>query len=354
MRLLDRYIRNQVVWSTAVVVLILVGVESFLEFIGQLSDIGTANYGVMQTLIFVPLQLPTDLYQLFPMAGFLGCIIGLGQLASSSQLIVMRSSGVSIARISWSVIKTAVFMIIVVTAVGEWVAPKMQLTADYLKMRALNQVLGVSSLPSVWLRKNNQFIQIGNVTSPTEISHITTFTFNPKLQLQTTAYSPKGVFAEDHWVLLQSEQSMLKANQVLAKKLYDVPLHVLFQPTLMQKSQQEVDQQSITSLMKNIWYRKQTGLMTTQYVYSFWMRLIQPITTILMICLGIPFVFGSLRAATMGSRILVGVVIGFTFYTLNQFFGPITLVYQFPPFWAAMLPTMFFLVIYVVMLFRIR
>jgi len=354
MRLLDRYIRNQVVWSTAIVVLILVGVESFLEFIGQLSDIGTANFGVLQTLIYVPLQLPTDLYQLFPMAGFLGCIIGLGQLASSSELIVMRAAGISIGRISWSVIKTAILMIVVVTFVGEWMAPRMQTAAEHLKMTALNQKIGVSSLPSTWLRKENQFVQIGNVVSLTKIAHITAFNFDNHHQLQRVLYAPTAVFAQDHWVLQQVSQTRLKPNEVRSNTKPDMPLHVLFQPTLMQKSRQHADQQSITSLLKNIIYRQQTGLMTTQYVYSFWMRLIQPITTILMICLGIPFVFGSLRAATMGSRILVGVVIGFTFYTLNQFFGPITLVYQFPPFWAAVLPTIFFLIVYVIMLLRIR
>ncbi len=120
MRILDRYIRTNVIWSTFLVVLVLLGIESFIEFIGELPLIGTHQYGILAVFTYVSMQLPADLYQLFPIAGFIGSLIGLGRLASTSELIVIRAAGVSIARIIWSVIKAALWMIIVVTIIGEW------------------------------------------------------------------------------------------------------------------------------------------------------------------------------------------------------------------------------------------
>ncbi len=133
-----------------------------------------------------------------------------------------------------------------------------------------------------------------------------------------------------------------------------LPLNVVFNPTLLQAGRKRVDQQSIVELYHAIIYRNHSGLATNQYQFTFWHRLIQPLTTIVMICLGVPFIFGSLRSASMGLRVLTGVIIGFAFYMLNQFFGPFTMVYQIPPVLAAVMPTLLFAVACVILLGRSR
>ena len=122
MRILDHYIRASVIWASCLVVLVLAGIESFIEFIGELPSIGVAQYDILSVFAFVGMQIPTDVYQLFPVAGFIGSLIGLGRLATTSELIVMRAAGVSIARIGWAVVKAALLMLIVVTIMGEWFA----------------------------------------------------------------------------------------------------------------------------------------------------------------------------------------------------------------------------------------
>ena len=61
-----------------------------------------------------------------------------------------------------------------------------------------------------------------------------------------------------------------------------------------------------------------------------------------MMMLAIPFVFGSLRSISLGSRLLMGLGVGFSFYLLNQFFVPLSTVFQLSPLFAAMLPTVLF------------
>ena len=64
MRILDHYIRASVIWATCLVVLVLLGIESFIEFISELSSLGVANYGILSVFAYVGMQLPSDLYQL--------------------------------------------------------------------------------------------------------------------------------------------------------------------------------------------------------------------------------------------------------------------------------------------------
>ena len=61
-----------------------------------------------------------------------------------------------------------------------------------------------------------------------------------------------------------------------------------------------------------------------------------------MMMIAIPFIFGPLRSSTMGSKLLAGAAVGFGFNILNRFFGPLSHVYQWPPFLAAIIPTCIF------------
>ncbi len=53
---------------------------------------------------------------------------------------------------------------------------------------------------------------------------------------------------------------------------------------------------------------------------AFWQRLAQPFTTLVMMMLAIPFIFGPLRSSTMGLRFIAGALMGFGFHMINRLF----------------------------------
>jgi lipopolysaccharide export system permease protein len=57
--------------------------------------------------------------------------------------------------------------------------------------------------------------------------------------------------------------------------------------------------------------------------------------------LGISFVFGPLRDSTMGFRIFIGVVFGISFRIFQDMLGPLSVVFQFPPLLAVLVPILF-------------
>lgn len=352
MRILNRYIRHAVIDAVVLVTLVLLGIECFMELIGQLPDVGHAHYNMGRVFLYVLTQLPADLYQLFPMAGFLGCLIGLGRLASSHQLIVMRASGVSIAEITGSVIRAALIMIVAVTLIGEAAAPKLQIYGIEMKAKAMARATGYQALGGVWLRDATSFIHIGAVNSDVEISDVTRFVINPRHVLISSDYAAKGYYVKGHWELNDVKTSQFTPEKVTKSTLPHLALNVVFDPKLLQQGQQNMIEQSITQLYQSIRYRHWAGLESSQYSFTFWQRIVQPLTTIVMICLGVPFIFGSLRSASMGLRLLTGIIIGFIFYMINQFFGPFVIVYPVPPVLIAIMPTMLFGIACVILLRR--
>ncbi|MDF1795845.1 MAG: LPS export ABC transporter permease LptG [Coxiellaceae bacterium] len=342
MRILDNYIARVVISSTCMVVLILLGVESFVQFIGELGDIGSQNYGMFQALMYVPMTLPADLYQLFPMAGLLGSLLGLGRLASNNELVVMRAAGVSKAKLTWAVVRAAFVMMVFVTLIGEFIAPSLFNFAERFKSSAMGNVVGYTALQHIWMKQDSRFIHIDQVDNPKRISGVTQYNFNHEHRLKSVIVAQHALLVNGVWHLIKPAVTSIAADKVTTKHLKRISLNLNFDPKLVEMSRQEPSESSIVKLFENIRYRHSYGLNSDQYAFAFWQRLVQPLTTIVMICLGVPFIFGSLRNSTMGYRITMGILIGFGFYMLNQFFGPFSLVYQFPPWLAAMLPTIIF------------
>lgn len=91
---LDRYIGIHVFLAILTVLGIIVGLALLFAFIDELGDV-QGNYGLGDALQYVLLTSPRRLYDMLPMAALIGCLIGLGTLASSSELTIMRAAGVS-------------------------------------------------------------------------------------------------------------------------------------------------------------------------------------------------------------------------------------------------------------------
>lgn len=354
MRILDRIIRHAIIHSTLIVSAVVIGIQSFLSLVQQFNFVGQHNFGLWQVLKYVPMQLPAQFYQLFPIAGFLGALIGLSRLSSSSQLIVMRASGVSVVHIAWSVTKAALLMIIVMTIVGEGIGPQWQLQSEQMREKALAPPKNVSILESVWLHQEGGFTHIGELTNQNKMIDVTRYHFDSDGHLSRATEAESAQLINGQWQLSHLHKTIFLHDAIQMQAQHHAHLDLAFQPDLQVEMSIISAEQTIKNLYHTIQYRRSIGLGTNQFVFSFWQRLLQPITTLVLICLAVPFVFGSFRSASIGMRILTGMLIGFIFYMLNQLFGPITLVYQFPPLLAAVTPTCLFLVIAMILLARTK
>ncbi len=123
MKIIPKYITTTIIASILLVLLILMGLEILISFIGQLGKIGQGNYGLPQALVYVMLDMPYQLYNFFPMASLIGSLLGLGLLANQSELIVMQAAGFSKGQITATVLKAALMMVVVAIVLGEIVAP---------------------------------------------------------------------------------------------------------------------------------------------------------------------------------------------------------------------------------------
>ena len=97
-------------------------------------------------------------------------------------------------------------------------------------------------------------------------------------------------------------------------------------------------------LQQQIKLDTQSGNNTSALRLNFWSRLFQPLMTLIMVFIAIPFIFGPLRSVSIGLRLLSGITVGLIFYIMNQFVASFGLAYQIQPVIASIsLPALFFL-----------
>ncbi len=344
MRILHRHIRATVISMTMLVVMVIAGVQTFIGVIAELHSIGQSQYGVLQALIYVLLSLPYNLYPLFPAAALIGCLIGLGRLAAQSELVVMRTSGVSKAQITFSVIRSAIVMLVFVTLIGEWLAPNLNNYADDYKYQKQNNNDRSDARYGFWLRNGENFILINSAVAPGQIANVMRYEFSQR-QLTSASVAATGEFKNGRWLLSQVRESVLQPNQVVAQQLAEQVWPINLDPKLLADSHVHPDNTTLLGLKHYIDFLHAAGLGASLAEFTWWKRVFQPLVTLVMIGLAVPFIFGPLRSVTMGLRILIGVSIGFGFYTLNEFLGPFTLVYHVPPIASAVFPVLLFLII---------
>ena len=63
-----------------------------------------------------------------------------------------------------------------------------------------------------------------------------------------------------------------------------------------------------------------------------------PLGTAVMVLVAISFIFGPLRSVTMGFRVFTGLLVGLLFKYMQDFLGPMSLVYGFNPMLAVLVP----------------
>jgi len=346
---IDCYLAKTIISAIFLVVLVLFGIEAFIEFTREFPDLGNGDYGLIQALLYVPMLLPTDIYQLFPMAGLLGCIIGLGLLASNSELIVMRIAGLSIASITLAVLKVALLLSLLMFAFGEVLAPYLQDKAATNKSEAISGGQALLTHRGMWLKNQDNFIHIGKIRSYERIEAITRYSFTSQNKLSLISFAESADYRDGQWIFNNVTQtnfnSEIDDDRVTTEQVATQQWGFQLQPRLLSLSSNNLEQKSLPELYRYIQYLKQSKLNYHIYEFNFWLRIFQPLTVMVMIILAIPFIFGPLRTATMGLRILVGTMTGFAFYIFNQFVGPLSAVYQISPFIAASLPTLIFAIV---------
>jgi len=353
MLILDRYIARHVAIGILLVMGLLLSLFTIFAFMDELNRVGRGNYTTLDAIQYVLLSIPGLIYQLFPITALLGSTIGLGMMASNSELTIMRAAGVSLNRIVWSTMKVGFVLVLLTLIIGESVAPVADQYARTLRSVAMYETLSIHGKSQLWARDEKSFVNVREILPGERLGGIYIYERNESHQISRMVQAKSAVFQEGQWILEDVVSSDLTSKQVTSHRQERLLWDTKLSPDLLSVVTLLPGTMSIRDLYQYVNYLNTNGLDAATYEYALWGKVVAPLITGVMVFLAIPFVFGPLRSVGVGHRVLVGALVGIGFYLVNQMFSYVGIVYSFNPMVSAFLPAGFALIVAYWMLRRV-
>jgi lipopolysaccharide export system permease protein len=342
MTILQRYIAQAILTSTGLVLLVLLGLYTFMDFIAELEEVGKGQYQLVEVMSYLALSMPKRVYELLPIAALLGSVLGLGNLASQSELVVMRAAGISIQSINKAVMIVAVGLMLLALFVGEVIRPPAEQSARELQSMAQTGTVGTRSDNGFWTRDGTHFNHIDRILPDGRFAGVSIYEFDTENRLRVVTKAEEARYEGEHWTLSGVIQSNLDKDGVSVKSVEYAQWRSQLNPGMLNVVVVPPEFLPVWSLVEYIRYLKTNHQSVGQYEMAFWMKVMMPLSSAVMVFLAVPFVFGPLRSTPIGARILVGTLVGIGFHLFNQSFQHMGLVFGVLPWLAASLPTLLF------------
>ena len=355
---LDLYLARTIGMTMVLAVFGMVGMLTLCTFLEQLEDVNE-GYTMARATEYVLFSTPRMFYETIPYSALIGCLAGLGILANSSELLVMRAAGVSTWRIAGGAMVPALAMVMVGLIIGETILPEFERQARFGREQALSERGTITPVYGFWYREGNTYMHFEQVDQGGVIEGLTHFVFDDNDALQHTVFARRAVYhdvggtSDNYWLMEQVQVTRKQGEETVTQAMPSQQWHTGLTPSLLSTEiLVQPDKMSIAELLRKIDYLENQGLSSSKFELGFWGKALQPLATVALVFVAISFIFGPLREATMGMRVVTGLIIGIVFKFVQDLLSPASLVFGFSPLVAVLIPIAICLVFGFVLLRR--
>jgi lipopolysaccharide export system permease protein len=353
--ILDRYVMRSILGSVLMVAAVLLILGALAVFIDQQDDIGRGTYTTLDAVWFTLLSLPQQAFELLPITALIGSLLGLGSLARSSEITVIRATGVSIAHLAGMALLAGLVLIGFAVVLGEFLGPALQQTAREEKAFSRLSNVGFGSHGGAWVRDGDLFLHVSGQSGETQFGGVQTFELSPQHELLALGTAERGTAgAKGYWLLSNYTESRFSGDSVVKSGPGQRILESHVTAGFLGLASQNPGQLTNRSLFRLIRYYRTNSLSDRDYVFAFWSRIARTVAVAFTVLLAIPFVLGSLRSAGAGTRMLMGLVLGIGFFLLQRLIESGTVVFNLNPVLLAWMPTALLALVVFVLLARVR
>lgn len=350
-RILSIHLARQVIAGSLLVSILLLALSSFLSLVGQLGSL-VNGYGFYEAVQYVLLGMPQQMYELFPMSVLLGSLLGLGNLASSNELMVMRASGISALRLGQACLVGGLALAIFCGLLGEFVAPVAEQQAKLLRNEARMNRASALARGGIWARDGETVINVKQMITETHLRGLEIIHLDNAGGIAGTLTASDAHATDNGWMLQNVKQTRFLGERTEVSSYVELPWVNQLDASLLRLFVVDPDVLSIRGLLRYMEFLQGNGLDVRRYQLAFWIKVVTPFSILVMVILALPFVFGPLRSVGAGQRIMAGVMLGVGFYLVNLVLGHSGLVFGLSPLVAAWLPTVSVAAIAGIVLYR--
>jgi len=346
MRTLRRLIYVEVAYAVIFVSIGFLALFFFFDFIEELPNVsrGAQAYRLTQALLFVSLRIPSHLYELLPIAVLIGTIFVMARFAQSSEYTILRTSGLGPARALRTLLLLGLGFTILTFATGDYLAPLSDRTAQLLKARMSGGVsLGTTG---AWLKERQRYlsynVNVFSLAPDGEMNRVRIFEADSRGFLVSLTQAPRASFTDGAWVLHDVERTEFQTEGANTK-MERTKQPSMHWPTEITQEMVSVallkpERMSTIALFQYVRHLEANSQTSQRYEIEFWRKVFYPLSCMVMVVLALPFAYLHFRSGGITSYVFGGVLVGISFFLLNNVFGYIGNLQNWLPWVAAGAP----------------
>src|SRR5258705_4379654 len=337
--MLLRYFTREILGASLLVLLALLALFSFFDMVRELDDLGKGSYRLTAMLGYVALTLPTHAYVLMPAAGLMGTLFALALMSELSEITVMRASGLSLRQLAMHVSAAGVVIALVTLAFGELITPYTEEAAKGLRLKATRSIVAREFRSGFWVKDDRSFVNIQDVTPDTQLLNLRIYEFDPSFRLVAFSRAEKGTYeGTNRWQLSNVELTRFEGDQAILSRIPHAMWNSVLTPDILSVLKIVPERMSALNLRAYIEHLRENRQKATRYEIAFWSKIFSPAAAIVMMVLAIPFALQSARAGGVGAKIVMGILIGLSFYFAGRLFSHVGLLNDWPALFSAGAP----------------
>lgn len=319
MSTLDRYLYRTVILYSLMVLAVLLTLGALLLFISQQSDIGIGNYGTGDAFLYTFLNLPEQLVEVLPIAALIGALMGLGNLAAGSELIVTRASGVSVWRIAWPVALAGITLALAMYGIGEYVAPPLAQYAKREKTRSKLADVSFAGSSSAWVKDGDLILRVQTGEADQSFGGVSLFELDGSNRLRSVQRADRISVADPgHWHMHNVATTRFGDDRIESDSKSEVTIRSSVNPDFLGLAATDPDLLTLRGLAAYIDHLRRNSLDTDYYEIGYWSRIARMVAVVIVTLLALPFVFGPLRTTGAGTRTVIGAMLGIVFFLITR------------------------------------
>jgi lipopolysaccharide export system permease protein len=346
-RTIRRLIYREVLAAVVFVTVGFLALFFFFDFVDELPNVGrgSSTYRLTQALAYVALMVPSHLYELLPIAVLIGTIFVMARLAQSSEYTILRTSGLGPWRAMRTLLILGSMFTVLTFAAGDYLSPMADRAGTLLKARLEGRIsVGQTG---AWLKERQSFhtynVNVGALTPEGNMQSIRIFESDARGYMVSITQAQRGRFEDDGaWLLQDAERSEI-ATQGAETKVDTVKFATYRWPTDITQEMVSVallkpDRMGTLDLFQYIQHLEANGQTSQRYEIEFWRKVFYPLSCMVMVVLALPFAYLHFRSGGITTFVFLGVLIGISFFLLNNVFGYIGNIQNWRPWLTAAAP----------------
>ena len=349
MKTVRRLLYREVLISVFLVTSGFIALFFFFDFVEELQSvnrISALGYQIPQALIYVALMIPSHIYELIPITVLIGTIFVMARLAQSSEFTILRTSGLG----PWRALRTLTLLglgfVVFTFAVGDYVAPLADKTAQLLKSRFQGQI--TVGKTGAWLKErqaySNYAVNVGALAPDGSMKDVRIFEFDNRGRLVSMTQGQRGQFGNgDDWLLHQVDRTEFAGLEAQSGRVERVFTEEFRWPTqisaeMVAAAVLKPERMGTIDLFQYMRHLTANGQSAQKYEIQFWKKVFYPMSCLVMVVLALPFAYFHFRSGSIAGYVFGGVMAGISFVLLNNVMNDLGNLQGWQPWFTAALP----------------